>query len=495
MKRSALYSLLVLLALLANSPLYAQQTGDSDFKPLNDSLITLYNRGDFHGMYLLESKTLQQTDPEKGFVDYFSGLAKETGKINASSFLRQKQGHHYFEWFGEQKNERVDIVGTTPGAMDDYFVSDFVVQPNSPTTAVKTDNPLKNRLDSAVQHAATIYMSDPMAMGMSIGIWQDGKYHSYNYGETRKGNGTLPTEDNVYNIGSIAKTFVGTLLAQAVVDGKIKLDDDIRKYLPGSYPNLEYKGHPVRVVNLANHTSGLPGSAITIPAKIMDSIRQLPDSVRFIYLSKRYQSFNADSMLHNLHSFTVDTVPGTKYRYNGTAVSLIILLLEQVYHQPYEQILKQYLARHLDMHQTSSLITSASMPKFPQGYNTKGEPMPMKNMSNVSQFITSPSINSTIRDMLKYIRANVAETAPAIKLSHKVTFNDEPGSGIGLNWMMGKDNNGVPRIYHSGQTGFGFTSLCTLYPQKQMGFVILVNEMIGQGKLFDLEQEIRNNLE
>ena len=43
-----------------------------------------------------------------------------------------------------------------------------------------------------------------------------------------------------------------------MIAGKISLTADIRRYLPGQYPNLVYQGQPIRVADLVNLTSGLP---------------------------------------------------------------------------------------------------------------------------------------------------------------------------------------------------------------------------------------------
>jgi CubicO group peptidase (beta-lactamase class C family) len=483
-----LYLFLIILSATA-SHTFAQGKSFTSAAQINDSLVARFNRADFKGMYALESPELAKKDPQDGFINYFKGLFPETGKITLVKSLYERGSHHFFEWFGEKKNEQVEILASMPGMMDDYFLSDFVAQPGARTGPFKSDNPLKTRRDSAIQDAASVYLSDANSIGLSIGIYDKGKTYTYNYGEVKKGSGILPTPDNTYNIGSVAKTFVATMLAEAVVEGKVKLDDDIRKYLPGKYPNLEYQGHPIRFVNLSNHTSGLPTSPIVIPPKLMDSLMKLPDSVRFTTLVAHFKNFNADSLLKNMHGFKVDTIPGTKYAYNGNAMGVLILLLERIYRQPYEQLLTHYLHTHLDMHHTSSEFTAPGLGKFPQGYNAHGMPMPI---IIASQFITAPSVNSTVHDMLKYIRANLAEKDPAIKLTHQITYDDGKGNVLGLNWMMGKDDDdGTPNTYHLGQTGTGFTTLCVFYPSKQKGYIIFVNDMISQGRLFDLLHRIQ----
>jgi CubicO group peptidase (beta-lactamase class C family) len=467
-------------------PAFAQV---GNISALNDSLVARFNRADFKGMYALESPKLAKSDPQDGFISYFKGLLPQTGKITAVKFLYDRGTHHFFEWLGEKKNEQVEILASAPGMMDDYFLSDFVTQPGARPGPFKSDNPLKTRQDSAIQDAASIYLSDPNSVGLSIGIYDKGKTYTYNYGEVKKGSGILPTADNTYNIGSVAKTFVGTMLAEAVIEGKAKLDDDIRKYLPGQYPNLEYQGHPIRLVNLSNHTSGLPTSPIVFPPRLMDSLAKLPDSSRFKALLPRVKNFDADSLLKRMHDFKVDTIPGTKYRYNGNAMGVLILLLERIYHEPYEKLLTHYLQTRLGMYHTSSEIFSPLLGKLPQGYNAHLMPM---LIINASQFITAPSINSSVNDMLKYIQANLAEKEPAIKLTHQVTFDNGKGDVVGLNWMLGKDDDdGTPNTYHMGQTSIGFTTLCVFYPNQQKGYIIFVNDMISQGRLFDLLHRIQ----
>src|ERR1700761_6647607 len=112
-----------------------------------------------------------------------------------------------------------------------------------------TDNPLKSHLDSAIQKGAAVYMANAGTVGLMIGVYKDGHKYIYRYGESEKGSGRLPGPDQLFNLGSVAKTFVGTMLAEAVIEKKAKLTDDIRLYLPGKYPNLEYAGHPITLAD------------------------------------------------------------------------------------------------------------------------------------------------------------------------------------------------------------------------------------------------------
>jgi len=84
-------------------------------------------------------------------------------------------------------------------------------------------------VDAAVERAARKFMSDAHAVGLSVGVYRGGKTYTYNYGEVAKGKGRLPTPHTIYEIVSITKTFTGVLLAQAVVEKRLRLDDGVRR--------------------------------------------------------------------------------------------------------------------------------------------------------------------------------------------------------------------------------------------------------------------------
>jgi len=359
------------------------------------------------------------------------------------------------------------------------------------------DNALKTPLDSSVQRASTAYMANSGTVGLSIAIYHDGHSYLYNYGESKKGTGQLIKADQLFNLGSVAKTFIGIMLAEAVIQKKARLADDIRKYLPGNYPNLQYKGHPVRLVDIANHTSGLPKTSRIFPAKTMDSLKNLslPGQIHF------FEKFNQDTLLKDMHHFKLDTIPGTKYDYNGNAMTILILLLERIYHQPYEKLVTDYLVTHLKMYNTRTKVPVVQLDRFVQGYKDAPRPVQWYDLKvypaievNTNLFYPGgPSMNSTMSDMLKYVVANVSERDPAIKLSHQQTYARPDGTGVGLSWMFG-ESNGKRFFYHTGKTGIGFSTICSIYPEQNLGIMILVNDTINQDLVSDLRDAIKDAL-
>ncbi|HUI30591.1 MAG TPA: serine hydrolase, partial [Candidatus Acidoferrales bacterium] len=68
----------------------------------------------------------------------------------------------------------------------------------------------------------------------------------------------VDNSDSVFEIGSITKTFTGTMLAKLVYDGKVNEDDPVKNYLPITLNQSSLNGKEMTLVQLANHTSGLP---------------------------------------------------------------------------------------------------------------------------------------------------------------------------------------------------------------------------------------------
>ena len=79
------------------------------------------------------------------------------------------------------------------------------------------------------------------------------------FGNISSSNNTKVDGNTVFDIASIAKTFVTIVLADMVKQGLVGLDDPIEKYLPTKNVTVpSYNGHKITIEDLATHTSGLP---------------------------------------------------------------------------------------------------------------------------------------------------------------------------------------------------------------------------------------------
>ncbi|EJL71701.1 serine hydrolase domain-containing protein [Chryseobacterium populi] len=360
-----------------------------------------------------------------------------------------------------------------------FFASFFL---NAQNKNIPTDNHLVTELDKIVQKEASVYMENPARVGLSIGIIKDGKSYFYNYGTTEKGKPGLPTSKSVYEIASITKTFTGTLLAHALVDKKIKLDDDIRRYLAGDYPNLEFEKHPITIGNLTNHSSGLPQF---LPDQ-SETFKQPADSIPFL-LSDFYKDYSRKKFSEDLHQATIDFIPGTEFKYSNTGAQIAGDILEKVYHKSYEKLISEYITKPLKMNQT---IIGTDSAELLTGYNEKGRVMP-RNITSI--MAPAGGIYSTTGDLVQYIQYHLDKNNTYVQFSHTPVVKGE-GDQIGLFWKIHTCEDGTQIIYHTGGT-FGFSSVLQIYPSKNMGVIILSNESdrSSQGKLQDIAENIIKN--
>jgi D-alanyl-D-alanine-carboxypeptidase/D-alanyl-D-alanine-endopeptidase len=184
----------------------------------------------------------------------------------------------------------------------------------------KSDNPMKSALDSAIDKLVTDYMKWGKRVGISLGVNYKGQSFTYNYGETSPGSGILPSERSVYEIGSITKTFTGLLMAHAITEHRIALSDDIRKFLPGSFPNLQYpNGDPVKVGYLLAHTAQFPNSFGDVNGTVNRN----------------------DAFIDSLRKVKLDSLKSFRYRYSNVGYQLLGLILENVYKKSYADLISR----------------------------------------------------------------------------------------------------------------------------------------------------------
>jgi len=322
-------------------------------------------------------------------------------------------------------------------------------------------------IDTIVEHAAGSFMKNGARMGLSIGVISKGKTYQYHFGTTHKGLTGKPNDQTIYEIGSITKTFTSLLLAQAVEEKKVNLNADIRKYLKGNYDNLQYQGKPIRLIHLANLTSGLPNN---LPEKLPAFKTKDLDSQLFEF-KKIHDTYTREMFLADLHQVKLTTEPGLKGVHSNTAAELMGFLLENIYGESYPALLKKYITGPLQMSGTFVSIPVSLQPITAIGYNDKGVVMP-----DVPEDAGSAgAIKSSLADMIKYMTYQLKEKDSKVRLSHQTTWGDEQSNAVGLNWWTKTNFDGKRKIWTSGGT-FGFASYGVLYPERDFAFIALSNE-------------------
>jgi CubicO group peptidase (beta-lactamase class C family) len=318
-------------------------------------------------------------------------------------------------------------------------------------------------LEAAVRNEGRAWLEQNDGIGLSIGVYVKGQRHFYNFGATRLDGNKVPTEQTVYEIGSIAKTMTGQLLARAIVEGRAALDDEPSKYLEEPYPNLENGGERVRLLHLANMTSQL---ADNIPD--LTQVRAVPGETLNKTRMRVLATYTRTEFLRQLHMVKPQRPPGNDPAHSNVASMLLGVVLEKLYGEPFEVLLAREIEKPLKM----GSGTSPPPKLLAIGYTRENVEAPA--FVAKTQY-ASRALRYSAEDMLRYASWQLAERDASVKLAHRPTWlTPDKRQGVGIFWIIEESPHGR-RLSYSGGT-YGFAAVCDLYPDAGIAVVLLANK-------------------
>lgn len=355
-------------------------------------------------------------------------------------------------------------------------------------TSCKDQISVPNVPESIANQIDTLLTQDDIG-ALTIGIVKQDTLYKIHRGTLLTGE--VPTDQTLYEIASITKTFTGTLLAKAIVDKKANLDDDIRLYLSEEYPNLEYNGYPVTFKHLVTHQSGLP---LIFPDE--EGMLEEPidwDKLPFKF-NKLQQNFSKEQFFESLHQFQLDTIPGNQFTYSNVGANLLGYLLENIYDKPFDLLLEQYIFQPLEMNQSSIRLSEVDKNRLAKGLNASKLEMPYRVEKSMN---AEGGIITNVEDMIKYMQYHLNTDDLIVATSHQELWGGQYGDyEAGLFWQIFKNGENPDRIYQNGGA-FGTSSWMTLIPELEIG-IFLVTNSSGQNvhqKLSEAADKILSELQ
>jgi CubicO group peptidase (beta-lactamase class C family) len=148
--------------------------------------------------------------------------------------------------------------------------------------------------------------------GCAVGALQNGRFlYKQGYGSANLDYDIPNSPDMVYYVGSDSKQFTAASIALLSLQGKLSLDDDIRRYLP----EMPDYGTPIRVRNLVHHTSGIRDiyALMTLRGDRMEDV--FSDSAAIALIARQKGL-----------AFT----PGSAYSYSNSGYFLLAQIVKRV---------------------------------------------------------------------------------------------------------------------------------------------------------------------
>ncbi|MDT9600685.1 serine hydrolase domain-containing protein [Sphingosinicella rhizophila] len=305
--------------------------------------------------------------------------------------------------------------------------------------------------------------------GATVAVVHQGKLlfaRGYGYQDVDKKIPVDPAR-TLFRPGSTSKLFTWTALMQLVEQGKVKLDDDVNKYIDFKIPATKSK--PILIRHLLAHNPGLSdkgGLTVEDPSGFEDLgpflANNMPDRVR---------------------------EPGVEISYSNHATALAGYIVERVSGEDFYDYVENHIFKPLGMNSTTfrEPLPANLAPNMAVGYTMEDgrfEAQPFELYHNIAP---AGSGSSTATDMANFMLAHLNEgrlgSAQILKpetarLMHSNLFTNVQGFPGYAHGFYVVRSEGPRLIGHGGNTR-DFHSMLLLAPEADFG--IFVSETGGQG--------------
>lgn len=225
---------------------------------------------------------------------------------------------------------------------------------------------------SRVKNIITPLMEQEGIPGMSVAVLYKGRPQYLNFGVADTASDRRVTENTLFELGSVSKTFTGVLAGVMMRNSQLHLNDPVQKYWPA------LKGpqwQAIKMVHLATYSAG--GMPLQLPASVTDQ----------------------DTLLTYLQQWQPDAAPGTQRRYSNVSLGVLGYLMIK---GEFEEAMQKNVFTPLRLTRTFYRVPASMMFDYAWGYKD-GQPVRVSpGMLSAETY----GVKSTARDMMTFMQAN-----------------------------------------------------------------------------------------
>ncbi|HEX2641319.1 MAG TPA: serine hydrolase domain-containing protein, partial [Pyrinomonadaceae bacterium] len=243
------------------------------------------------------------------------------------------------------------------------------------------------------------------------------------------------TPQTIFESGSVAKQFTAGAIVLLQQDGKLKIDDPVRKYIP----ELPDYGRPLTIRHILTHTAGL---------RDWGSVMELTGAGRGDRVVTQDIALDVIARQKSL-----DFEPGSEYSYSNSGYNLAAIIVERVSGQKFGDFVRDRIFKPLGMNNSSWRDDYRRLvPGRAQAYSREGPKAPWMLNMPIMNVVGNGGMLTTVGDWLKWNAALDAKTlgAPFVEaLETQGILND----GRKISYALGLDvgsYKGIKEIAHSG---------------------------------------------
>ena len=464
------HSICIIFSIIC-STVYGQST---DKKELMNKAV--YNKLEFFiniqatdSIYNLANSDFKSKIAKSDFYNLLETKIYPLGRIKNSEFVSFQNGLNVYN-----VSFTNNVLAEVPIGVDStlHFHTLAFIPKEAPKTVqveekkepVLTNTKVIDPQDYIVDSIAQSFVKNKNAQSLSIAVVNNDKVKTFFYGETQKGNKILPTENTLYEIGSISKVFTATLLANLIEEGSATLDQKISLFLPDSLKKNSFLDS-ITLVQLANHTSGLP----RMPSNF--------DKIKGYDPLDPYKGYKKSELYSYLLNYkNTDKKPGEQYEYSNLGYALLGNILTNFYQKTYDQALQEFICKPLGMTATKEILDPKTKLTL-HVYNEGNEVKPW----NLNSFGPAGGITSNLSDLVKFCQQQFVmpqnQLQNAMADTRQFTYFLEPDTDVGLAWHMNMFDDLIVN-WHNGATG-GSSSFIGMSIDKKTAVIVLSNSSLS----------------
>jgi len=318
---------------------------------------------------------------------------------------------------------------------------------------------LTSATKESLGHALRSSFEKTRAPGVIAGVWVGNKSWTGNVWTTKFGKGAKPSNSDHTRIGSVTKTFTGTVILQLVEEGKLRLDESIAKW----FPEAPEAAH-ITIRELGDMSSGI--DTYTADETITDK-----------YFADPTRSWKPSELIAGGLSQPLKFAPGTGFFYSDTNTLMLGQIAEAVTGKSIGALLRERIFAPLKLKGTSFPTTSKLPSPFWNGYtdqsvNGNG---PLRNSTNWSPTFAwaAGAIVSTLPDLHRWAVAMGTGSllSPAMQKQRLKPNPHSVAGGRAYLFCLGSDHGWLT---HTGDIP-GYNSTVAYLPKAKATIVVLTD--------------------
>src|SRR6266851_192079 len=296
--------------------------------------------------------------------------------------------------------------------------------------------------------------------GCALGVYHDGKMvYSKGYGLANLEQNVPITPQTVFDIGSTSKQFTAASILLLEKQGKLSINDDVRKYIP----ELPDYGQRVTILHLLNHTSGLRDylTLMDLAGMHIDGVTTDEDALQIISRQK-----------------ALNFAPGSAWLYSNTGFFLLSVIVKRVSGKTLREFAAENIFVPLEMTHTqyrddhTSLIANRAL-----AYDAKEKSAGYRLDVSYFEQTGDGAVHTSVEDLLKWDENFYSGQIGGKAFLAEIQEQGKLNSGKVLDYAKGlriADYRGLRTVSHGGSWG-GYRAELLRFPEQHFSVACLCN--------------------